>query len=103
MICKNQTNNKPNQTNKHINSPSTSRSTILTQPTPTKLTTHQRRTRITNHLGTILALIHLVTGTAVEGVAAVADADFVIGLEFVAPVTSCGDRSWREGVFLLEI
>jgi len=73
---------------KKRDSPPTSGGTILAQPASAKFATHERRTRVTHHLAAILALIHFVASSAVKCIAAIADPDFMVCLELVAPMTS---------------
>lgn len=85
-----------NQPKGEENSPSARRGAVLAQPAPAELAAHERRARVAHHLAAILALVHLVAPAAVEGVAAVAHADLVVGLELVAPVACCGGGGWQQ-------
>ena len=71
------------------NSPPTSCGTILAQSAAAKFATHERRTRVANDLAAVLALIHFVASSAIKSIAAIADPDFMVCLELVAPMTSC--------------
>jgi hypothetical protein len=71
----------------HNNVPSTRRGTFFTQSTPTEFTAEQGATCRTHHFPTVVALIHFVTRPTVKGIAAITDANLVVGLKFVTPVT----------------
>lgn len=64
----------------------TGRGTLLTERRSTKFAREQRPARLAYHLATIVTLIHVFALLAEEGVAAIADSNLVIGLEFMAPV-----------------
>ena len=76
-----------------IHVPTTSSSTFLAESTSTEFAAQKSGTTGTNDFATIIALIHFVTGSAVKSIASIADPYFVVGLEFMAPVTMLTDIS----------
>ena len=71
----------------HDPAPPAGRRAVLAQAAAAELAAHEGGAPAAHNLGAVLALVHLVAGAAVEGVAAVADADGVVSLVFMAPVT----------------
>ena len=61
--------------------------TVRTQSSSTKFTRQQGRAASADHLPAIIALIHFITLFAIKAIASITNPNFVIGLEFVTPVT----------------
>ena len=83
------TKKEPNKRNRNKrNSPPARRGAVLAEATSAELAGHEGGAAPAHHLAAVLALVHLVTAPAVEGIAPVAHPDLVVGLVLVAPVTS---------------
>jgi hypothetical protein len=66
----------------------TRRGTFFAETGSTKFAREERSTTgLAHDFSTIVALIHVFAFLAQEGIASIADAYFMIGLEFMAPVT----------------
>lgn len=74
------------------NLPAARRCAVLAKSAAAELARKERRTGRADDLSAVVALVHLVASAAVEGVAPVANPDFVVGLELVAPVAPVADR-----------
>ena len=68
--------------------PSTGSRTILTKTATAEFAAHQSRTTPADNLRAVLALVHFIAAATVESIASVADANLMIGLVLVAPMTS---------------
>ena len=63
------------------------RGTVGAQAASAKFAAEQRAAAAADDLAAVVALVHLVARAAVKSVAPIADANFVVGLKFVTPVT----------------
>ena len=73
-------------------SPPTSCRTLFTKASTTELAGQQGTATGADYFTAIIALIHLVTTSAVESIASIANSDLVIRLILVAPVALLADK-----------